>query len=165
MVLELATWIRIDYVDTCLMSIKAPSFAFVLEILVLASQVQADPQHPGVQTDDIAEVRNIILAQLNAFREDDAVQAFSYAAPEIRRKFKPPEAFLNMVRKSYQSVYRPLSFEFQPIRWTDGRVYEPLTVVGSSGTSGTALYVMERQLGGLWKIAGCTMSRETGEDT
>ena len=101
MLLELGAWLRIDYVDTCFMSIRAPSFAVVLAILVLASQGQGDPQHHGVQTEDITQVRNIILAQLSAFHEDDAVGAFSSAAPEIRRKFETPEAFLNMLRKSY----------------------------------------------------------------
>jgi len=114
---------------------------------------------------DIAEIRNIIIGQLDAFKADDAEKAFSFAAPNIRRIFRTPEIFLHMVRKSYQSVYRPQSFEFRPVQRIDGNVVQPLAVVGPSGISETALYVMEAQPDGSWKIGACILAQEPGEDT
>ena len=130
---------------------------------VLAGPVDVKPAE--LPTEDVANIRNIILRQLNAFRDDDAEKAFSYAAPEIRRIFKTPEMFLHMVRKSYQSVYRPQSFAFKTIKRIDGNIAQPLAVVGPSGVSETALYIMEQQPDGSWKIGACIMAREPGKDT
>ena len=130
---------------------------------VLAGPVDVKPAE--LPTEDVANIRNIILRQLNAFRDDDAEKAFSYAAPEIRRIFKTPEMFLHMVRKSYQSVYRPQSFAFKTIKRIDGNIVQPLAVVGPSGVSETALYIMEQQPDGSWKIGACIMAREPGKDT
>ena len=57
--------------------------------------VSADPldvQPAGIKTEDVAEIRNIILGQLDAFREDDAIKAFlsqprKYRRYSRRRKF------------------------------------------------------------------------------
>ncbi len=130
---------------------------------VLAGPVDVKPAE--LPTEDVADIRNIILRQLNAFRDDDAEKAFSYAAPEIRRIFKTPEMFLHMVRKSYQSVYRPQSFAFKTIKRIDGNIVQPLAVIGPSGVSETALYIMEQQPDGSWKIGACIMAREPGKDT
>lgn len=130
---------------------------------VLAGPVDVKPAE--LPTEDVADIRNSILRQLNAFRDDDAEKAFSYAAPEIRRIFKTPEMFLHMVRKSYQSVYRPQSFAFKTIKRIDGNIVQPLAVVGPSGVSETALYIMEQQPDGSWKIGACIMAREPGKDT
>lgn len=119
----------------------------------------------NLAAEDIAKIRNIIIGQLNAFKADDADRAFSFSAPNIRKIFRTPEIFLHMVRKSYQSVYRPQSFEFRPAQRIDGNIVQPLAVIGPSGIAETALYVMEPQPDGSWKIGACIMAREPGEDT
>ena len=124
-----------------------------------------DVQPAGMKTEDVAKIRNIILGQLDAFREDDAEKAFSFAAPQIQKIFKTPEIFLHMVRKSYRSVYRPQSFEFHGTRRIDGNIVQPLAVVGPTGVSETALYIMEEQPDGTWKIGACIMAQEQGKDT
>lgn len=113
----------------------------------------------------IAEIRNVILAQLDAFKADDAVAAFSHAAPNIREIFKTPDMFLYMVRKSYQSVYRPKSFAFEKLETIDGKIVQPVALIGPTGRPETALYVMELQPDGSWKIGACIMARPPGEDT
>ena len=119
---------------------------------------------PGLPAASVAEIRNVILGQLDAFRVDDAEKAFSFAAPQIKRVFGTPEMFLFVVRKSYRAVYRPKSFEFRDLTRIEGNIVQPLAVVGPTGVSETALYVMERQSDGSWKIAACIMAREPGQD-
>lgn len=119
----------------------------------------------SVATQDIAEIRNMIIGQIAAFREDDAEKAFSFAAPEIRKIFRTPEMFLYMVRKSYQAVYRPRKYEFRTIRNIDGKVVQPVTIVGPTGVTETALYIMEKQPDGTWRIGACIMAREPGSET
>ena len=98
-------------------------------------------------------------------REDDAEKAFSFAAPAIRKIFRTPEMFLYMVRKSYQAVYRPRKYEFRTIRNIDGKVVQPVTIVGPTGVTETALYIMEIQPDGTWRIGACIMAREPGSET
>ena len=70
-----------------------------------------------------------------------------------------------MVRKSYKSVYRPRTYKFRTIQSIDGKVVQPVTVVGPSGITETALYIMELQPNGSWRIGACIMAQEPGHDT
>jgi ketosteroid isomerase-like protein len=148
------------------MSLKHILAACLLSLFlhpVSAADIQVAPAILPVE--DIADIRNTILAQLDAFKADDAEAAFSYAAPGIREIFKTPEIFLHMVRKSYQAVYRPKSFEFRDLQRIEGRIVQPVAVTGPTGVAETALYVMEEQPNGSWKIGACIMAREPGSDT
>lgn len=116
-------------------------------------------------TADVATIRNMIIGQIDAFRKDDAEKAFSFAAPKIREIFRTPEIFLHMVRKSYKSVYRPQTYKFRTIRRIDGKIVQPVTLVGPSGITETALYIMERQPAGDWRIGACIMAQEPGHET
>lgn len=129
------------------------------------ASAESPPVAPGFATEDIAEIRNMIIGQISAFREDNAEKAFSFAAPEIRNIFRTPEMFLYMVRKSYQAVYRPRKYEFRTIRNIDGKVVQPVTLVGPSGVTETALYIMELQPDGTWRIGACIMAQEPGNET
>ena len=125
-----------------------------------------DVQPAGVKTEDVAKIRNIILSQLDAFREDDAEKAFSFAAPQIQKIFKTPEIFLHMVRKII-SVSIPAAVvrvsrhpaHRRKHRSTAGG-YRPDRHVGNG-----AFYIMEEQPDGTWKIGGCIMAQEPGKNT
>lgn len=141
------------------------SAVIVALLVVLHPAAHADDGDPGLPAASIADIRNVILSQLDAFKADDGPAAFSFAAPDIKDIFKTPEMFLYMVRKSYPSVYRPRSFAFRPLARIDGKIVQPLALVGPSGSEETALYVMEQQSDGVWKIGACIMARKPGEDT
>ena len=93
--------------------------------------------------------------QLAAFQADDAIRAFSHASPMIRRAFGTPSNFLRMVVTGYPPVYRPRAVEFQDIVTFRGAPTQRVFLVGPDGQSVIALYVMELQAGGVWKIDGC----------
>jgi hypothetical protein len=147
------------------MTIKSTLAALAVVFLLSPAAAQVPTEPANLAVEDIAEIRNIILGQIDAFKADDAEKAFSYAAPNIKKIFRNPEIFLHMVRKSYQAVYRPQSFEFRPVQRIDGNVVQPLIVVGPSGITETALYIMEPQADGTWMIGACIMAREPGDDT
>jgi hypothetical protein len=106
---------------------------------------------------DSAAIRQVIENQLNAFQRDDGVKAFSYAAPTIRDIFQSPENFMNMVRSGYAPVYRPRKVEFGAIDTIDGSPVQHVFVVGPDGTNVDALYYMEREPDGSWRIKGCEL--------
>lgn len=107
-------------------------------------------------------MREVVAAQLDAFRRDDAARAFSLATPAIRRSFGTPENFLEMVRTSYAAVYRPGSVFFESPVTVDGEVVQPVRLTDSEGRAWIALYPMQRQPDGVWRTNGCQLMRLAG---
>ncbi|MCH7888216.1 MAG: DUF4864 domain-containing protein [Proteobacteria bacterium] len=112
---------------------------------------------------DRGAIRTVIEDQLAAFGRDDADAAFAQAAPGIQTKFGTPEIFMHMVRSAYQPVYRPREVQFRDIVEIDGVPVQHVFLVGPGGELVIALYPMERQPDGAWKIAGCYLIQAPDE--
>lgn len=100
---------------------------------------------------------NIIEAQIAAFARDDDRAAFSLASPDIQRIFGSAEQFMQMVRSSFKPVYRPRSYRFEEPLLVDGQHAQPVSVIGPDGRGVIALYRMQEQSDGSWRIAGVTL--------
>ena len=111
----------------------------------------------AVSSNDKAEIQSAIRGQLDAFQRDDAAAAFAFAAPAIREMFGTPENFIGMVRNGYAAVYRPREVEFRDLVTIEDIVVPQVLVVGQDGRPQIALYTMERQSDGVWRINGCTL--------
>ncbi len=111
------------------------------------------------QERDWQQMRIVIDAQLAAFRRDDAIAAYSFAAPEIRNMFRTPSEFMRMVRTGYKAVYRPRSVRFLHHFMVAGRPVQPLEIITGEDQLIVAYYVMQRQRDGKWKIAGCSLKQ------
>lgn len=119
----------------------------------------------SISATDKAEFQRVITAQITAFRADDGPAAYDFAAPVVRNIFPTPEIFMAMVKQGYPQVYRPQSFNFtEALIDPMGRPAQKMTVVGSDGKSYTALYSMEKQPDGTWRISGCTLLEIPGLD-
>jgi hypothetical protein len=131
--------------------------AFALCLLALAWPAAA--QEAALPTDDRAAIRGVIESQLAAFNRDDGETAFSFASPGIRNIFGDVETFMQMVREGYAPVYRSREAEFRDItRLAETMWLQEVLIVGADGTVVMALYTMERQSDGVWKIAGCVLA-------
>ena len=113
----------------------------------------------GTPAADARAVREVIEAQLDAFRRDDAERAFSYAAPGIHAAFGSAQNFMAMVRDQYAVVYRPRSVSFDAPRVMDGELVQPVRMTDDAGRAWLALYPMEKQPDGRWRINGCRLAR------
>ena len=111
---------------------------------------------------DVQTIRRVIEQQIDAFKRDDATGAYSFAAPSIQKIFPTAEIFMRMVRQGYQPVYRPRSYAFDELTRIEGKLVQPVRVVGPDGVPVTALYIMERQPDRSWKIGGCVLTRAPG---
>lgn len=119
----------------------------------------------GVSDAEAAEFQRIITSQLNAFNADDGAAAYAFAAPSIQRLFTSPEIFLSMVKKGYAPVYRRQSYAFGKIGTEmGGQPTQHVTIIDANGKAWTALYAMERQPDGSWKISGCSLVEAPGAD-
>ena len=120
---------------------------------------------PYLSGPDAAAVREVIEAQLDAFRRDDAQRAFSFATPGIRAQFGTAENFMQMVRTSYPAVYRPRTVKFELFEVADGQVIQPVRLTDAGGRGWVAFYAMERQPDGSWRIDGCQLARLPAQET
>jgi ketosteroid isomerase-like protein len=107
---------------------------------------------------DQDQIKTVIESQLNAFAIDNGVEALTYAAPIVKQIFQTPEQFMAMVKKGYQPVYRNSNRIFGEVfRDGLGRTAMRVVLTGADGKRYEALYAMEKQEDGSWKIAGCVI--------
>jgi Domain of unknown function (DUF4864) len=122
-------------------------------LLILALLAFALP----AAADDIATAQSVIRAQEQAFARDDAASAYSYAAPVLQQRFARPEVFMAMVQNAYAPVYRHRSFEFGEARSEGNWIGQRVHIVDTNGEAWEALYTLEQQADGSFKITGCTL--------
>ena len=63
-----------------------------------------------------------------------------------------------MVKASYQPVYRPRQVFFQELMVKQGAVVQPVLILDQNNDSVIALYPMEQQPDGSWRIDGCYLT-------
>lgn len=132
-----------------------------LALAVLLSTLAATTIRPDTAQalDDAtaAAIREAVEGQLQAFQRDDAAAAYGFAAPSIQQIFPSEERFMQMVRQGYPPVYRPKSFSFEAPREIGGSIGQEVRIVDAEGGNWLALYTMEKQPDGSWKISGCRL--------
>ena len=104
----------------------------------------------------------VIESQLDAFQRDDGPGAFAFASPSIRQMFGTPERFLQMVQTGYPQVYRPQSVTFLELIPTRRGPVQRVLFLDQSGVPTVALYVMQQQPDGSWRIDGVLIERGSG---
>jgi hypothetical protein len=112
---------------------------------------------------DRAAIRSVIESQLQAFSADDGARAYSFAAPSIRRLFPSEERFMSMVRDGYKPVYRRRAYTFGELKEDAGEVAQSVLIQDADGEEWLAVYTMERQPDGTWRISGCFLLRNPGQ--
>ena len=117
----------------------------------------------GLEDADGPPIRGVIEKQLEAFGRDDAAGAYSYASPAIRELFPSEDRFMQMVREGYKPVYRPKSFTFETLKDTSAGPVQAVRIRDADGVDWIALYTLERQPDGSWKINGCQLVRAPDE--
>jgi hypothetical protein len=106
---------------------------------------------------DWDSMREVIQAQIDAFRQDKGELAFSYAAPGIREQFKTAENFMRMVKTGYPAVFRPTTVAFVDTAVEDGIPIQAVQFSDSAGAVWIGLYTMQRQPDTSWKVNGCQL--------
>jgi Domain of unknown function (DUF4864) len=134
--------------------------ALLAAFVIMAGLVSAGrAEEPGnLAATDRDAIQSVISRQMQAFRRDDAAGAFGFAAPTIQSMFGDADHFMTVVRQDYQPVYRPRSVAFGQVIEAHGKAIQKVEVVGPDGRPRLALYTMERQADGSWRIAGCVLT-------
>ena len=111
----------------------------------------------SARADDVATAQGVIRAQEQAFAHDDAAAAYSQAAPAIKEIFPAPDIFMSMVQKGYPPVYRHKSFEFGESKIEGSSIAQRVHIIDANGEAWEALYTLEQQADGSYKITGCSL--------
>lgn len=110
---------------------------------------------------DWQAIRKVISQQLAALRAGDGDRAFSYASPGIRAQFGNAHTFMAMVRGAYSPLLVARYTEFLEGAVIDGVVIQPLRLIAPDNTVQVALYTLEKQGRGRWRINGCRLAPST----
>ncbi len=116
----------------------------------------------GLSPKDQKQIIEVVQAQLEAFAQDDAAKAFSYAAPNIRHLVGNAENFLEMVRTQYEIVYRPSATTFMQPTGEAGEAVLKVRMTDEDGNNWIATYTLQKQKTKVWRITGCAVNEATG---
>lgn len=130
--------------------------------LVVVAQVSLAETALAQTGPDKATIRSVISGQIAAFLSGDNEQAYSFAAPAIKGTFRSVDQFVGMVKRQYLPVYAPRNYAFGEIRALQSDVVQQVFVTGPKGKNWIALYTLQQQPDGAWKISGCYIRPDDG---
>lgn len=107
-------------------------------------------------------IRSVIQQQLEAFQQDDAEGAFAFASPAIQAQFGTPETFMQMVKTGYVPVYRPRAVIFAALTTVEDMPAQTVMLMSENEELVQAVYLMQQQPNGNWRIHGCFLTPVSG---
>jgi Domain of unknown function (DUF4864) len=119
----------------------------------------------ALSAEDEKKIRTVVRGQLDALAKDDAVKAFSYAAPNIRKAFGTAPRFLDMVQRGYPVVVRPASVAFLKAEGKSELAFQRVQMTDQAGLPWLVTYSLARQKNGVWRITGCSVLENRGRMT
>lgn len=119
----------------------------------------------GLTMDDQKKIRGVVQGQLDAFAKNDAVKAFSFAAPNVREAFVTAPRFLEMVQRGYPVVVRPAGVAFLKPEGKEDTALQRVQITDQAGDLWLATYSLERQKNRTWRITGCSVTENKGRMT
>ena len=122
---------------------------------------EAAASHAALPAAEWDAIQKSIGEQLDALRAGDAARAYAFASAGIQAQFHDAPTFLRMVQDSYAPLLDARHAEFLEGAVIDGRTIQPLRLVMSDEKVLVALYEMQRDATGRWRIAGCALAPST----
>lgn len=106
---------------------------------------------------EIARAQSSIDAQLKSFLADDDATAYSFAAPNVKKVFPTVDAFMSMVRSGYPMVHRSQNHAFGKVEEMGSRIVQQVLIQGQDGKDYEAVYQLEPQEDGTYRIIGVSL--------
>lgn len=139
----------------------------ILMLFIAEASIGASAARPegAMGQADWRAIKAAIRSQTVALKAQDANRAFAYATPAMQAQMQTPESFMAMVQTGYEALLTARYTEFLEGAVIGGRVIQPMRVVTPDNRVLVALYTMERQRDGTWKIAGCALAPSSVQAT
>ena len=136
----------------------------ILSAIAVTLALAAGPAASGEA--EIKAAQATIESQLKALLADDDALAYSYAAPNIKRLFPTQDAFMAMVRSGYPQVYRPRNYAFGEVEeLSPTQIVQQVLILGPDGKDYEAVYTLELQQDGVFRITGVSLRGATALST
>jgi len=130
-----------------------------LSIAFFSVMVSLSTFTTALRADEMA-AREIIANQLESFLSGDFETAYSYASKDIKAIFPTLDRFMSMVKNGYLPVLRPGNYGFgRAEALNDGRIVQEVMIRVPDGSDWTAVYFMELQDDGSWKVDGVNLKK------
>ncbi|BCH25124.1 DUF4864 domain-containing protein [Mesorhizobium sp. L-8-3] len=126
---------------------------------VIAAAILLLSAVPGLAGDaEVRAAQSTIDSQLRAFLADDGALAYSFAAPNVKRIFPTVESFMDMVTNGYMPVRRPRNYAFGKVEQSSPTsIIQQVLITGPDGKEYEAVYTLELQPDGTFRITGCSL--------
>lgn len=106
---------------------------------------------------DRMAIRTTVERHLDALARDDIEAAFALASSRLRARAGNARAFVEMVHGSYSAVVRPRVVFFQDITMVGSMPAQRVMLLDSRGRPWTAVFPMQREADGDWRVDGCML--------
>ncbi len=127
--------------------------------------LQIGPIGAQTKNDGITESKIVIDGQINAFRQRAHERAFSYASPSLQILFRDVDNFIRMVKEGYDPIYRARDWAFGRNQVDGNNIYQEVLISGPEGREWVALYTLQKQSDGNWKITGVRLLKSNAKTT
>lgn len=104
---------------------------------------------------DTNAIHRVIQNQLRALQQGDGPAAFGLSTPALKARFREAGEFMRMVRRNYQAIYRSNQISFGKLDDVAGLKVQHVVLVDADGNAHAALFVMEHERDGKWRVASC----------
>ncbi len=139
--------------------ILSASFVFYVNAAFAESKEYNTPINPPLQA-----IHKIISMQIQAFRDNEPDEAYSFASDFIKAKFPSPAIFMAMVKGSYPMIWGPEKYKFVEQRNHASNVIQRVVFTDTDDN----LYFFDYLLlktDNTWKIHGVYLVQSGGVGT
>lgn len=99
----------------------------------------------------------VVQSQLHAFAEDDAETAFNLATESTQSLARTPNDFLKVIKQRFTPIYRHRHALFSEPEIIEGHALQIVQLIDHDNLVWIAIYEVEREADGKWKIDGCQL--------
>jgi hypothetical protein len=98
-----------------------------------------------------------VQSQLHAFSEDDAETAYNLATESTKNLAGTPNDFLKVIKQRFTPIYRHRHALFSEPEIIEGHALQVVQLIDHDNLVWIAIYEVEREADGKWKIDGCQL--------
>jgi hypothetical protein len=109
----------------------------------------------GISDGDAKAIQVAVRSQIEALSVNDAVGAFQLATLDRQSRIGSPDKFLSLIKKHYQPLHQHLLVLYSRPAVVKGETFQAVRVTDKSSHVWLAVFQMQAEQGGRWKIDAC----------
>lgn len=136
-------------------------FAMLFLLAGLALPLSSASAAEQVSEEDRRAIRAVVQSQLEALAVDDAEGAFALATADTRNRLRNSDTFLQIIKQRFTPIYRHQMAIFSVPEVIAGRMVQIVRLTDKESAVWLAIYQMQKEADGTWKIDGCRLIETT----